>query len=598
MLTSTLRATTLSVKTLNSLASYFSTTARDANKVSLYLQRAKLIDSIRLCLRSRVPETTLLDVLKCPSLDSFVVANALRSAPSPASALSLIESLKKLECFSHSRETLYAMAKILAKTGQFDELGALVDDINGGKFSFMDRMRWYADAGNLDEVIGIWQQWRSTLDGHPCTESYNIIMKLYVDKGMDTEALEMFAQITQEGALHNCRTYTIVVQHLIKLGKLDSAMELFQILPHMMVKRTLRQYSLLVEAFTDANRFDVVKALLHEMQLDGILPGRSMLSSLQRMKEAGFDSESKELINDLLPDSRIKQIGYSTDASSDDDDDDVKLKPWLDPAALSSALRNWEPDEVSALEMADIVWSSRLVCKLIRSFKSPETAWEFFSWVARQHRFVHDIYTISRMIAKLARHGRVGLVDNLLLKIKRESMKLSVTTVRLVIDSYGFSKHGEAAVNVFRDVDTLCRRPSRAGRSILYASLLRTLAKCRMDARVMDVLDEMLVSDAVPDLRTFSGLMRHYAVQGDVGTMQRLFGMARQCNLEPDWDMYKILIWGYCRCGRASLAVRALEEMRDSKMVPDRATKGMVVRSLWKQGMLREAAHVEQFNDD
>ncbi|KAK6128804.1 hypothetical protein DH2020_037440 [Rehmannia glutinosa] len=563
-------------------ACHFSGTTRNLNKVSLYLQRAKLIDSIRLCLRSNAPESSLVNILNSPSLDSFVVTNALRSAPSPVSALSLIETLKKIKDFSHSQDTLHALAKILAKSGQTGKLGALIDAINTGQFinvtyiSFMDRMRWYADSGDLNEVTNVWDEWRRTLDKHPCTESYNIVMKLSVEKGMDEKAVNVFRRMIEEGALPNCRTYTVIIQHLIKFEKLDSAIELFQMLPLMRIRRTLKQYSTLVEAFTCADRLNVVKTLLNEMRADGILPGRAMLLSLQRMKEAGYVDETEELIREMMPDERIKSVCYSIVSNEDDIDDEaenggslnegekdeVQLKPWLDPAALASALQNWGFEEVSALENANFMWTSRLVCKLIRNFKSPETAWHFFCWVAHQPGFVHDIYTISRMITKLARHGCVQLVDELLCKIKHEGMRLSFSTIRLIIDFYGFSRKGNAALNIFRNFKTICGPLSKT------------------------------------NVQTFSGLMHHYALQGDIKTVQRLFSMVRQSGLEPDAYMYKILICAYCKCERASLALRIFEDMKNSRLMPDFATKQLLVRSLWKEGKLREAAQVEEISEE
>ncbi|KAH6826835.1 Tetratricopeptide repeat superfamily protein [Perilla frutescens var. hirtella] len=588
------------------------------NKMSLYLQRAKLIDSIRLCLRSNAPESSLASILRSPSLDSFVVTNALRSAPSPVSALNLIETLKKIETFSHTQETLHALAKILAKSGQTEKLGVLIDAINTGKFtnvayvSFMDRMRWYAIAGDLNEVTGVWHEWRRTLDKHPCAESYNILMKLCIEKSMDAEAVKLFRRMIEEGALPNCRTYTVIIQHLIKFEKLDSAMKLFRMLPHMRLRRTLMQYYVLVEAFTSADKLVVVKTLLNEMRADGILPGRAMLLSLERMKEAGYADEADELIKEMMPDERIKSISYSLVSIEDDVDDDsegasdlpgvdkdeVQLKPWLDPAALASALQHWEDEEVAALEDANFMWTSRLVCKLIRNFKSPETAWEFFCWVAHQPGFVHDIYTISRMIAKLARHGCVQLVDQLLFKIKREGMILSFSTIRLIIDFYGFSRKGDAALNIFRNIKTICGPLSQSSRLILYSSLLRTLAKCQMNAEAFDILEDMILSGICPDVQTFSGLMHHYALEGDIKTVQRLFGMVRQCDLEPDAYMYKILICAYCKCERASLALRIFDDMRNSQLMPDAATKQLLVKSLWKEGKLREAARVEEMSEE
>lgn len=599
-------------------ARHFSGITRDVNKVDLYLQRAKLIDSIRLCLRSNLPENSLVNLLSCPGVGSFVVANALRSAPSPDSALSLIEALRKVPHFTHTKHTLHALAKILAKSGQTGKLRALVDGMNSGKFvnvfpvSFMDRMRWYAAAGNLDEVISVWEEWRATLDKHPCTESYNLVMKLFVEKGLDSEAVKLLCRMIEEGALPNCRTYTVIIEHLVRFGYLDSAFKIFQILPLMRIRRTLKQYSTLVEAFTRTDRLETAKILLHEMQADGILPGRTMLLSLQKIKESGYVDDKDELLLEMIPDERIKSIGYSVISHEDDIDDvdegsgivnqgemaEFQLKPWLDPAALASALQQWGPEEVSALQDANFVWTNRFVCKLIRNFNSPETAWLFFCWVAHQPGYVHDVYTISRMITKLARHGCVQLVDQLLFKMKKEDMRLSCSTIRLVIDFYGFSRKGDAALNIFHNTETICGPLSQNSQLVLCSSLLRTLAKCQMNTEAMDVLEEMITHGIFPDLQTFSGMMYHYALEGDIKTVQQLFGMVRQSDLEPDAYMYKVLICAYCKCGRAVLALRAFEDMRNSGFMTDAATKEMLVKSLWKEGKLREAAAVEEASED
>ncbi|XP_022894942.1 pentatricopeptide repeat-containing protein At5g66631-like [Olea europaea var. sylvestris] len=595
---------------------HFARTTPNVNKVTLYLQRAKLIDSIRLSLRSNSPDNSLVTVLSSPALDSFVVTNALRAAPSPDSALFLVETLKKIPHFSHTQYTLYALAKILANSGQVGKLDALINAINSGKFinvarvSFMDRMRWYAAVGDLDEGFCIWDEWRKTLDKHPCTESYNIIMGLYVQKGMDSKAVKVFHRMIEEGALPNSRTYTVMIEHLVKSRKLGSAMEVFQILPLMRIKRTLRQYTALVDIFTATEQLDLVKTLLHEMRSDGILPGQAMQPSLQRIRELGKLEEMEELVMEIIPDARIKTVTYygTTDCSEDDiddgeedtdsvhgnDKDEVQLKPWLDPAALASALQHWGSEEVSALENANFVWTTRLVCKVIRSFKSAETAWQFFCWVTYQPGFTHNIYTISRMITKLARHGCVHLVDQLLFKIQREGMKLSFSTIRLVIEFYGITGKGDAALKIFRNVKTFCSPMSQKSMLLLYSSLLRTLAKCKMNIEALDILDEMILLGISPDIQIFTGLMHHYALQGDIKTVQRLFGMVKQSDLEPDAYMYKVLIRAYCKCERAALALRIFEDMMNSGLMPDSATKDMLMKSLWKEGKLREAAAVEE----
>lgn len=604
------------ISTLNQQARYY---ARDPfpSKVSHYLYRAKLIDSIRLCLRSG-PPSSLTALLNDRLLDSFVVTNALRSAPSADAALSLVESLETIPDFSHTQSTFYALATVLAKSRRSGELKSLIDAAHVGRLrnirvSFMNLMQWYAAAGELEPVLRAWDEYRLA-NGRVCTESYNVVMRLYVQMRRDSEAVLIFRRMIDEGAIPNCRTYTIMIEHLVSSGKLHSALEVFKVLPLMRVKRTLNQFSLLVEGFAGIRQFGVVKNLLEEMQVDGILPGRAMRLSLERMQEAaGFPEETRELLGEMVPDERIKSIEYCADNSDEDEDEDEDedvggvvhssggddgdrspLKPWLDPRALASALTKWNPEEARALEDAKLVWTTRLVCKILRNFKSPETAWKFFCWVACQPGFTHDIYTVQRMMAVLARHGRAELIDRLISKVRVEGMRLPFSTIRLIIEFYGVSKNADAALKVFRDDRNLCAPISKFNMMLLYSSLLRTLTKCRRDSDTLDVLEEMILNGVFPDIQTFSGLMHHFAQNGDIKTVQRLFAMVRQGGLEPDAYMFKVLIQAYCKCERAALAWRVFEDLRNSNLMPDAATKELLVKSLWKEGKRREAAAVEE----
>ena len=410
-----------------------------------------------------------------------------------------------------------------------------------------------------------------------------------------------------EGAIPNCRTYKIMIEHLVNSGMLGPAREVFRLLPALRIRRTSNQYLLLVEGYVGVKQFDTVKALLEEMRADGILPGRAMRLSLERMRDAGFVKESEEFLEEMVPDGRIKSIEYCVGGGGDEDEDEeeeeeededeedgVRLKPWLDPRALASALAKWGPEEVSALEGANFVWTSRLFCKTLRNLKSPETAWKFFCWVALQPGFTHDIFTVQRTMTLLARHGQAELVDKLMSKIRTEGMRLPFSTIRLIIDFYGLSKQADAALKVFREDRDLCGPISNFNMMVLYSSLLRTLTKCGRDSDAMGVLEEMISQGIRPDVQTFSGLMHHFAANGDIKTVQKLFATVRQCEIEPDGYMFKVLIQAYCKCERAALAWRAFEDLRSLNLAPDAATKDLLVKSLWKEGKRREAAAVEE----
>ncbi|OMO84239.1 hypothetical protein COLO4_22153 [Corchorus olitorius] len=161
--------------------------ARDPfpNKLTQYLHQAKLIDSIRLALRSGSPNS-INPLLQHRLLDSLVVTNALRSAPSVDSAVSLMENLKQVPNFEHSHKTIFAYATVLAKFQRTEELKAFIGDIKGGKFkfgkvSFMNLLFWYFTAGDLDEVLTTYEQYKSE-EKRLSTEAYNIVIGAYAQK--------------------------------------------------------------------------------------------------------------------------------------------------------------------------------------------------------------------------------------------------------------------------------------------------------------------------------------------------------------------------------------------------------------------------------
>uniref|UniRef100_A0A1D1YWU3 Pentatricopeptide repeat-containing protein At5g66631 n=1 Tax=Anthurium amnicola TaxID=1678845 RepID=A0A1D1YWU3_9ARAE len=595
--------------------------AAPSSRFSLCLRRGRTIDAFRLRLRSHDPSTAF-PLSAFSPVDSFVAVHALRSAPSPDAALSLFRSLQSDPSFSHTHHTLHALAKTLSLSRRPRDLRSLLESADAGAFprvpppSPMDRLRWYAAAGDLPSALRAWEGVRAATGNrrHPCTESYNLVMSLYAAAGVDAEAVEVFRKMVEEGANPNSRTYTVIVEHLVGAGKLETALQVFDRLESMRVRRTSKQYNVLAEAFSSAGSFDGVRRLLVEMQSDGIWPGRAVRAAVARMREAGhYLEETEELAREMLsPDERIGYVVGSGDGDASDDDDDgdggaddagrggerreeIRLKPWLDPNALASALGDWEPREVSALEEAKLVWTPRLVCKFLRGFKKADTAWRFFCWVGHQPGgFTHDRLTVSRMIAILARDGHAELVDRLLSKARADGVTLPFGTIRLVVDFFGMAKRAEAAMRVFRDADAVCGPLPASHRRLLCSSLLRTLAKCRRGDEIMELLEEMMLAGVLPDTQTFSGLMQFYAAEGDLRRVQELSGMVRQCGLHPDAFMCQTLIRAYLKRQRSALALRVFEDMRNSDLAPDGATKALLVKSLWNEGKLREAAYVEE----
>ncbi|KAF3324052.1 pentatricopeptide repeat-containing protein [Carex littledalei] len=590
---------------------HLTATSSTPPSLTSYFSRARLIDSLRLHLFT----SPSLPLPSLPSpLEPSTASHLIRCAPTPDSALSLFTSLPLQS--PPPLPLLQSLASRLAVSGRLSALHSLLPSFPVPP-SHLDRLRWFSLAGDLQSSLSAWEYLRATSPrGHPCTESYNLIIQLYASNQKHSLAVSTFHRMVREGANPNSRTYTVLIEHLVKSGFVEPALEIFRLLLCMRIRRTSRQYNVLSEALVLNNRFDDLRVLIGEMGHDGILPGRQMRVAILKMREAGFVKETDDYVTELFPNN---QIGYIVSLDSDEEEDGessdeeevknekqdkskgvkVKLKPWMDPIAIARALEGWDPREVAELEKAKIVWSPRLVCKLLRAFKKPESAWSFFCWVAYQPGgFSHDRHSVARMITILARHGKSDLVDQLLNKVRDEGITLPFSTVRLIIDFYGLSKKADAAIKVFHEAEAISGPMPKSYQLLLYSSLLRTMVKCRRGHEAMLLLEEMMHSNILPDIQTFAGLIEYFAGIGDLKSVHKLFGVMRQCGLKPDAYTYGILICAYCKNNIAMLAVRVFDEMLDAGLVPDKATKGLLVKSLWKEGKLREAAEVEERCDD
>jgi pentatricopeptide repeat protein len=386
----------------------------------------------------------------------------------------------------------------------------------------------------------------------------------------------------EENAVPNPRTYTTMIEHLVSSGKLDSAIEVFHILPRMRIKRSSRMYTALLKGFMDARRFEVVSDLRNEMQIDGV----------------------------FLP---LRQCSHEEGEDDDDDEDGGDVE-------LASKIK-FEPEILSALDDTNMTWTSVLVCKILWRMlpdNSIEDIWAFYRWLGNKPgRFTHDAYTASTMLKILTLWwGRNDFLrekekekrfrdywdGELIRKIKEDGISLSYVTLNYIIDR----RTVQGVLRLFRRAEEICHPLSKFHLMILYSSLMRRVThKQYVDFRgpfdfrgPLDFLDEMILRGILPDIPTFTGLMQYFSVRKDLRTVLKLFRMVRLNNLKPDAFMFQILIRAYLRRGKVELAFKAFQDMRDSNFMPDSATKALLVKHLSKEGMSEEVTVVEAGSEE
>ncbi|KAE7998918.1 hypothetical protein FH972_003411 [Carpinus fangiana] len=496
-------------------------------EIPLYFQRSQLICSLKHALSTR-------------SVDS---------------ALSLVKIIEKVPHFTHSRSSLKALGIALAKFRRFSELKGLINSIRNKEFPGvstesidMDEFLWHAASGDLDSVLHLWDKTKGHR-GRRCVEVYNVLMGIHAKAGNNSKAVKVFYKMMEENAAPNSRTYATMIEHLVSSGKLDSAIEVFRILPRMRIRRSSRMYAALLKGFVDARRIEDVSDLRKEMQIDGV----------------------------LLP------LRQCSDKEGEDDDEDEDEEDRGD-VELASKIK-FDLEALSALDDANLAWTSSLVCKILwrmMSNNKVEDIWAFYCWLgSKPGRFTHDAYTASTMLKILAmrwtsewdaEQRNKGFTDNwdgeLITKIKEDGISLSYNTLNYIIERRGL----RGVIRLFGRAEEICHPLSKFHHMILYSTFMRKVSHRRQLAfprGPLDLLDEMISRGILPDIPTFTGLMHYFLVKKE------------------------IIIRAYLRRGKVDQAFKAFQDMRDSNFMPDAATKAFLVKHLSKKGKLEEVAVVE-----
>jgi len=119
--------------------------------------------------------------------------------------------------------------------------------------------------------------------------------------------------------------------------------------------------------------------------------------------------------------------------------------------------------------------------------------------------------------------------------------------------------------------------------TITYNTILNCFAQCRAMRRVPQLLEDMrnATPPAVPDMVTYSTLVKGFCVSGDLDTaLGILEEMRKQGTFRADEMLYNTLLSGCAREQRIADALRIVNEMRDTGIAPSNYTLSMLVKLL------------------
>ncbi|XP_077216922.1 pentatricopeptide repeat (PPR) superfamily protein [Tasmannia lanceolata] len=220
------------------------------------------------------------------------VNRALDEIKETDSLLSLFGWAQMQSWYSTNDETYDLIFDRLNKSGDFDEMHSLFDEMVGelsgndsiisigGSFSAYNKVIQYlAKARKLEVSFCCFKKIRD-LGCKVDTQTYNSLIMMFLSKGLPYKAFEIYESMEQSGCSLDESTYELMIPSLAKSGRLDAAFKLFEELKDSGLRPSFSVFASLVDSMGKAGRLDMSMKVYMEMQGFGFRPSPSMYVSL------------------------------------------------------------------------------------------------------------------------------------------------------------------------------------------------------------------------------------------------------------------------------------------------------------------------------
>lgn len=214
------------------------------------------------------------------------VVQALKIINESDALLSLFKWTKRQTWYVPNDECYVMLFEGLNQSRDFDGIQSLFDEMvcdsikSATQFSAYNRvLKYLAKAEKLEVSFCCFKKVQDSgckID----TETYNILMKLFLNKGLPYKAFEIYETMEAAHCSLDGSTYELMIPSLAKSGRLDAAFKLFQEMKERNFRPSLGIFSSLVDSMGKAGRLETSMKVYMEMQGLGLRPSAIMYVSL------------------------------------------------------------------------------------------------------------------------------------------------------------------------------------------------------------------------------------------------------------------------------------------------------------------------------
>lgn len=197
-----------------------------------------------------------------------------------------------------------------------------------------------------------------------------------------------------------------------------------------------------------------------------------------------------------------------------------------------------------------------------------------------------DVITYNTIMKGYAKAGRIDDCFQLFRDMCTKGISPSQVTYGILLDCCMNENQMDRAMKVFDDI----RAAGYAMNTILYTTLIKGFARAFELEKAMGVYQQMKAdSDALPDLITFSILIKAHCETDNLEGALTLLEEMLSLGLRPDEVIFNTLIAGSGKHGNAKLGKALYDNMVKSGVRPSNATFSILIQLYQRCKLLEEA---------
>uniref|UniRef100_A0A7N1A1V8 Pentatricopeptide repeat-containing protein n=1 Tax=Kalanchoe fedtschenkoi TaxID=63787 RepID=A0A7N1A1V8_KALFE len=533
------------------------------------LTRPELVDRIsRLLVLNRFDA---IDKLYFDFSDELLDGVLVKLRLNPNACLSFFQMAFKQHKYRPNVRCYCRIVHILSKGRKFVEARAFLNQLVG-----LDKSR-HPSFLAWDELVRIYREFSFA----PVV--FDMILKVYAEKGMMKSALHVFDNMGKCGSVPSLRSCNSLLSNLVKNGQFREALTVFEQMRRTGIAPDVFTISIVVNAYCKGGNMNRAVEFVKEMENQGFEPNQVTFHSLMNGYISQGDLEAARGVLAMMLEKGISRNlvsytllikGYCKECNISEaervfqsikEDDSlildehvygVLIDAYCHAGKMNDAVRLQNEMLSSGLKMNVLICNLLIngYCKLGLLCEA-ET-----SFMQMGHEVKPDGYSYNTLLDGYCREGHINKGFKLCEKMLQEGLKPSVISYNTLIK-------GLCRVGAFNDALHLWQLMLERGlvpNEISYCTLLDGLFKMGDVDGALKLWKEILAKGFTKSMIAYNTMISGLCSVGKIVEAEAVCSRMKELNCVPDRVTYKALSVGYGKVGNVDQALK-VKDMIESR---------------------------------